>query len=156
MTGENYELALALAHDDTDLLEDIHDILMEFGISDEAYSKAFARMYYTEKEIGERISYDPSEKEWRRSGHALSDIRLVTELGKTCDLVRAYILASWDNCVFSAWVPKKEVQKAEEKMGAMESLTHAKAIFALASELMPSSASGSTKIDWTAGDDDDC
>lgn len=156
MTGENYELALALAHDDTDLLEDIHDILMEFGISDEAYSKAFARMYYTEKEIGERISYDPSEKEWRRSGHALSDIRLVTELGKTCDLVRAYILASWDNCVFSAWMPKKEVQKAEEKMGAMESLTHAKAIFALASELMPSSASGSTKIDWTAGDDDDC
>lgn len=115
MTGENYELALALAHDDTDLLEDIHDILMEFGISDEAYSKAFARMYYTEKEIGERISYDPSEKEWRRSGHALSDIRLVTELGKTCDLVRAYILASWDNCVFSAWMPKKEVQKAEEK-----------------------------------------
>ena len=156
MTGENYELALALAHDDTDLLEDIHDILMEFGISDEAYSKAFARMYYTEKEIGERISYDPSEKEWRRSGHALSDIRLVTELGKTCDLVRAYILASWDNCVFSAWMPKKEVQKAEENMGAMESLTHAKAIFALASELMPSSASGSTKIDWTAGDDDDC
>ena len=156
MTGENYELALALAHDDTDLLEDIHDILMEFGISDEAYSKAFARMYYTEKEIGERISYDPSEKEWRRSGHALSDIRLVTELGKTCDLVRAYILASWDNCVFSAWMPKKEVQKAEEKMGVMESLTHAKAIFALASELMPSSASGSTKIDWTAGDDDDC
>ena len=156
MTGDNYELALALAHDDTDLLEDIHDILMEFGISDEAYSKAFARMYYTEKEIGERISYDPSEKEWRRSGHALSDIRLVTELGKTCDLVRAYILASWDNCVFSAWMPKKEVQKAEEKMGAMESLTHAKAIFALASELMPSSASGSTKIDWTAGDDDDC
>ena len=156
MTGENYELALALANDDTDLLEDIHDILMEFGISDEAYSKAFARMYYTEKEIGERISYDPSEKEWRRSGHALSDIRLVTELGKTCDLVRAYILASWDNCVFSAWMPKKEVQKAEEKMGAMESLTHAKAIFALASELMPSSASGSTKIDWTAGDDDDC
>ena len=156
MTGENYELALALAHDDTDLLEDIHDILMEFGISDEAYSKAFARMYYTEKEIGERISYDPSEKEWRRYGHALSDIRLVTELGKTCDLVRAYILASWDNCVFSAWMPKKEVQKAEEKMGAMESLTHAKAIFALASELMPSSASGSTKIDWTAGDDDDC
>ena len=156
MTGENYELALALAHDDTDLLEDIHDILMEFGISDEAYSKAFARMYYTEKEIGERISYDPSEKEWRRSGHALSDIRLVTELGKTCDLIRAYILASWDNCVFSAWMPKKEVQKAEEKMGAMESLTHVKAIFALASELMPSSASGSTKIDWTAGDDDDC
>lgn len=156
MTGENYELALALAHNDTDLLKDIHDILMESGICDEAYAKTFARMYYTEKEIGERISYDPSEKEWRRSGHTLSDIRLVTELGKACDLIRAYILASWDNCVFSAWVSRKEVQKADEKMAAMESLTHAKAIFALASELMPSSASGSAKIDWTTGDDEDC
>ena len=155
MTGENYALALTLAHNDTDLLEDIHDILMESSISDEAYAKAFARMYYTEKEIGERISYDPAEKEWRRAGHALSDVRLVTELGKTCDLIRAYAMASWDNCVFSAWVPKKEVQKAEEKMGAMESLTHVKAIFALAADLMPSSATSSTRINWTAGDDDD-
>ena len=109
-------------------------------------------MCYTEKEAAERISYDPSEKEWRRAGHALSDIRLVTELGKTCDLIHAYALASWDNCVFSAWVSKKEVQKAEEKMAAMESLTHAKGIFALASELMPSSVSGSSKIDWATED----
>lgn len=155
MTGENYELALALAQNDKDLLEDIHEILMGSGISEEAYAKAFARMYYTEKESGERISYDPSEKEWRRDGHTLSDIRLVTELGKTCDLIHAYALASWDNCVFSAWLSKKEVQKAEEKMSTMESLTHAKAIFSLASELMPSSMSGSTRIDWATGDEED-
>ena len=155
MVGENYELSLALAQNDKDLLEDIHSILIEAGISEEAYAKVFARMYYTEKETAERISYDPSEKEWRRAGHALSDIRLVTELGKACDLIHAYTLASWDNCVFSAWASKKEVQKAEEKMSAMESLTHAKAIFALASELMPSSVSGSPRINWTAEDEED-
>ena len=38
MTGENYELALALAKNDKDLLEDIHEILMESGVSDEAVS----------------------------------------------------------------------------------------------------------------------
>lgn len=38
MTGENYELALALAKNDKDLLEDIHEILMESGVSDEAYA----------------------------------------------------------------------------------------------------------------------
>ena len=155
MTGENYELALALAQNDSDLLEDIHDILMEAGLTEEAYAITFARMYYTGKQAAERISYDPSVKEWRRAGHALSDIRLVTELGKTCDLIHAYALASWDNCVFSAWVSKKEVQKAEEKMAAMESLTHAKGIFALATELMPSSVSGSSKIDWATEDEDD-
>ena len=52
MTGENYELALALAKNDKDLLEDIHEILMESGVSDEAYAKVFARMYYAEKESG--------------------------------------------------------------------------------------------------------
>ena len=142
MTGENYALALALAKNDKDLLEDIHEILMESGISDETYAKVFARMYYAEKESGERISYDPAEKEWRRSGHTLSDIRIVTEL------------ASWDNCVFSAWVSKKEVQKAEEKMSAMESLTHAKTIFSLASELMPSSACSSSRVDWTTDEEE--
>ena len=40
-------------------------------------------------------------------------------------------------------------------MAAMESLTHAKGIFALASELMPSSVSGSSKIDWATEDEDD-
>ena len=45
MTGENYALALALAKNDKDLLEDIHEILMESGISDETYAKVFARMY---------------------------------------------------------------------------------------------------------------
>ena len=155
MTGENYELALALACGDADLLEDVHDIVMEAGISDEAYARVFARMYYTGREEGERISYDAPEKEWRRAGHVLSDIRLVTELGKACDLLRAYVLASWDNCVFSAWVPAKEVQKAQEKMSSMESLTHAKTIFALASELMPADNPGSAKIDWTAEDEDD-
>lgn len=40
-------------------------------------------------------------------------------------------------------------------MSAMESLTHAKAIFALASELMPSSVSGSPRINWTAEDEED-
>ena len=80
MTGENYELALALAQNDSDLLEDIHDILMEAGLTEEAYAKSFARMYYTEKEAAERISYDPSEKEWRRAGHALSDIRQIDKM----------------------------------------------------------------------------
>lgn len=154
MTGENYALALALAKNDKDLLEDIHEILMESGISDETYAKVFARMYYAEKESGERISYDPAEKEWRRSGHTLSDIRIVTELGRTCDLIHAYAMASWDNCVFSAWVSKKEVQKAEEKMSAMESLTHAKTIFSLASELMPSIACSSSRVDWTTDEEE--
>ena len=99
-------------------------------------------------------SGSPTTRPRRRSGHTLSDIRIVTELGRTCDLIHAYAMASWDNCVFSAWVSKKEVQKAEEKMSAMESLTHAKTIFSLASELMPSSACSSSRVDWTTDEEE--
>ena len=37
MTGDSYELALSLAHNDMDLLEDVHETIMENGISDDTY-----------------------------------------------------------------------------------------------------------------------
>lgn len=150
MTGESYELALTLAHNDIDLLEDVHETIMGTGISDETYAKIFSLMYGGDDDL---IRYFPSEKVWRRNGQQLSDMKVFTALDKTCELIRAYVLASWENCVFSAWVPRKEVQKAEEKMDTQESIAHAKAILSLAAETMASESSGSPKIDWAADED---
>jgi len=154
MTGESYELALSLARDDMDLLEDIHEAIMKDGISDNTYAKVFTLMYHTYSTEEEHISYAATEKEWKRGGRTLSDMKLFTALNQSCELVRAYTLASWENCVFSAWVSKKEVQKTEEKMDSMESMVHAKAILDLASELMSSETPSSTKIDWAEEDED--
>ena len=154
MTGDTYELALSLAHDDVDLLEDLHEAIMANGISDETYAKAFALMYGRNRAEEAGMVFSKTEKVWKRGGRTLSDMKLFTALNKACELVRAYTLASWENCVFSAWVPKKEVQKAEEKMDAQESIAHAKAILALAADMMEGECPGSPKIDWEAEEEE--
>ena len=154
MTGDSYELALSLVHNDMDLLEDVHETIMENGISDDTYAKVFSLMFNSNRSDENRITFSSVEKEWKKNDRTLSDIKLFTALNQSCELVRAYVLASWENCVFSAWVSKKEVQKAEERMDSMESMAHAKTILALAAEMMSSEALGSTKIDWAAEDDD--
>lgn len=154
MTGDTYELALSLAHDDIDLLEDLHEAIMTNGISDETYAKAFALMYGGNSEGESDIVFSKTEKVWKRDGHTLSDMKLFTALNRACELVRSYTLASWENCVFSAWVPKREVQKAEEKMDAQESIARAKAILALAAEMMEGECPGSPKIDWETEDEE--
>jgi len=151
--GESYELALSLADNNTDLLEELHDIITDNGITEETYARAFALLHYKDKDGDERISYAEAEQEWKRSGHVLSDVKLFTALNQSCELVRNYILASWENCVFSTWVSRKEVQKAEAKMDTMESLTHAKAIITLASAYMPSTDQD-IRIDWTTEDEE--
>ena len=110
-------------------------------------------MYDSGRVCEEHISYAPAEKVWKRNGHTLSDMKLFTALNKACELVRAYTLASWENCVFSVWVSKREVQKAEDKMDTQESIDRAKAILALAAARMTSESPGSSKINWEDEED---
>jgi len=151
MNGPYYEQALALADDDPDLLDCVHEILMKDGITDAAYAQAFARMFYTDRAEDERISCSTIEKIWKKGGQVLSDIKLFAALSQCCDLIRTYVLASWENCVLSAWASKKEVVKTEKDMDAMETLSHAKNIIAAAAPLMPNDVQDS-KVDWSAED----
>lgn len=139
MTGEYYDRALALAEDDPDLIDSIHEILRKEGISEEAYAQAFALVFYKDKADDEtsRISCSEAEKVWKRGGKPLSDVKLFSALNQCCDLVHNYVLASWENCVLSAWASKREIQKSEKDMEALESLAHAKNILALAASRMP-------------------
>lgn len=154
MTGEYYDRALALADDDPDLLDSIHEILRKEGISEEAYAQIFALVFYKDKAGDEalRISCSETDKVWKRGGKALSDVKLFSALNQCCDLIHDYVLASWENCVLSAWASKREIQKSEKDMEALESLAHAKNILTLAAPRMPDDNRDS-RIDFASGEE---
>ena len=152
MKGEAYDLALSLANNNPDLLTELHEIIMENGLTEETCARAFALLCYKDRGSETRISYADAEQEWKRNGRALSDVKLFGALNQCCEFIRAYIIASWENCVFSVWMSIKEVQKAETKMDGMESMSHAKSIITLASAYMPSTEQD-MRIDWTDSDE---
>lgn len=154
MKGETYDLALSLANNNPDLLTELHEIIMENGLTEETYARAFALLCYKDKDPEARISYADAEQEWKRNGRTLSDVKLFAALNQCCEFVRAYIIANWENCVFSVWMSRKEVQKAESKMDGMESMVHAKSIITLASTYMPSTEQD-MRIDWTDAEEGD-
>lgn len=148
MTGEFYERALELVDDDPDTLDSVHSILMKEGLSETAYAQIFALIFFQAKEDDEKISCSSVEKVWKRGKLTLSDMKLFSALNQCCNIIRCYVLASWENCVFSAWASKREVTKAEKDMEAMESLAHAKNILAAAAPLMPNNDC-ENRISWT-------
>lgn len=151
MTIPEYDKALALADDDPDTLDAVHLILKETGLTEATYAHVFELLFYKSLPEDERITYSEVEKVWKRGDEPISDIKLFAVLNQCFDLVRAYALYSWENCVFSAWVSKKEVTKAEKEISTMESLPHAKSILLLAAPLMPDKIPKS-KIKWTEDD----
>ena len=150
--GEYYERALALADGDPAILDDVHDILMESKITEKSYAKVFALLFYKSRDEESRITYSELEKYWREGKKTLSDVKLFGTLNQCCDLIRYYALSSWESCVFSAWLPAKEVQKTEKAMDTMESMDHAKAILEMAASLMINNECN-TQIDWSEGEE---
>lgn len=148
MSGEYYERALALVDDDPDTLDSVHSILMKEGLSEAAYAQIFALVFFNAKDDSEKVSCSTVEKVWKRGKQTLSDMKLFSALSQCSDIIRCYVLASWGNCVFSAWASKREVTKAEKDMDAMESLAHAKNILAAAAPLMPNNDC-ENRINWT-------
>lgn len=154
MKGPYYERSLALANDDPDILDRVHEILMKDGLSESSYAQVFALLFYDGRNPDERISCSSVEKIWKRGDHTLSDVKLFSALNQCCDLIHAYVLYSWEQCVLSAWAPRKEVIKAETEMDSMEALAHARNIIGMAAALMPGQACD-TRISWnTSGGDE--
>lgn len=150
MKGPYYERSLALANDDPDILDRVHEILIKDGLSENSYAQVFALLFYDSRSPDERISCSSVEKIWKRGDHTLSDVKLFSALNQCCDLIHTYVLYSWEQCVFSAWAPRKEVVKAESEMDAMEALNHARNIIGMAATLMPCQACD-TRISWGTG-----
>ena len=144
----NKEILMDLVHNNEAIIPLIHDCLAEKGLTDAGYAAIFRLVYYSmapSKE--ETVSFSKATKEWKVGDRTLSDIKLFCYLNNVCDIVRHYILSSWEACILSAWQPEsKELMNAENQMGVMESLSHVRAMLKICAEAMPYSSDGA--MDW--------
>ena len=154
MTGNAYDKALALADNDPDILDEVHEILLQNGLSETAYAQIFMLLFYKTRSDDDRISCSSIQKLWKCGQQPLSDVKLFASLSQCCDLIRNYVLASWENCVLSAWTSKRELTKSMQTMTMLESLDHAKNIISAASKLMPSDECA-PEINWTDEDSEE-
>ena len=153
MQSTNKEQLMELLHGRKEIIPLIHDILAEHNISDVAYAQVFALLFSTmATNEDEEVAYCKATKDWRLGKKPLSDVKLFCLMSKVCDVVRCYVLSSWEECIFSAWVTSKDVAKAEQEMNLLESLSHVRAILKLAAEQMPYSGNGT--ISWNLSDSD--
>lgn len=130
-----------------DLIPQIHDALAEHHISDASYADVFRILYCTiDRDPSQELSYSPATKEWQMGKRVLSDVRLFGLLAKVCDVIRLYVRASWEECIFSAWLDDTEIVKAEREMQTMESLSHARAILKAVADAVSYTNDG--KMDW--------
>lgn len=130
-----------------DLIPQIHDALAEHHISDASYADVFRILYCTiDRDPGQELSYSPAAKEWQMGKRVMSDVRLFGLLAKVCDVIHLYVRASWEECIFSAWLDDTEIVKAEREMQTMESLSHARAILNAAANAVSYTNDG--KMDW--------
>ena len=148
----NKEQLLDLIGNRTDMLPIIRDILAAERLTPKSYAQVFRLIYSTMAMTpDEQISFSKGAKEWRIGRRKLTDVKLFSRLGTVCDIIRYYVLASWDECIFSAWVASNiEVTKAEADMDKMESSSSLREIIKQAAEMMVYSTDGT--IDWSAGD----
>lgn len=131
----------------------IKNILAENGISDRAYAQIFQLMFYDYADGQENeVSYCKSTKEWRIGKKPLSDLRLFCLLSKVHEIVRTFVLSSWDDCIFSSWVGElPALEKARSDMMIMENLTHLRGILKAAVDNMEYKADG--RVDWDSETD---
>lgn len=155
MAKTNHERLLDLLHDREEFIPLIHDSLAEHHISDDSYAQIFRLIHFSMADSPENeVAFCKGTKEWRRGKRPLSDAKLFVLLNQVCDIVRYYVLSSWDECIFSAWTSdSKEVLKVEREMETMEGLAQLRAILKGAAEMMVYNSDGA--IDWStaAGDD---
>lgn len=150
----NKEHLLELIQNRTELIPFIHDILAEHHLSDTSYASIF-RLAFSSMAVSpeEEVAYCKGTKEWKIGKKSLSDVKLFCLLSQVCDIVRYYVLSSWDECIFSAWTSDKEVVKAEQEMNALESLSHLRGILKIASETMVYNSDGT--LEWGPGEGDE-
>lgn len=146
-----YNKALSRADDDPDLLDSVHKILKERGLTEEAYAEVFELLFSTAKPEKERLVYHAAEQVWMRGNRAMSDMKLFAAINQCCELIYAYVFYSWHSSIFAGWLPRKELTKAEDAMTEMESLAHSKNILSLAAAKM--AATDTEKIDWSGKED---
>ena len=150
----NKEHLMELVNHRAETLPVIRDILAETAISDNSYAQIFQLMFSTLADGEDNIiSYCESTKEWRIGQKPLSDLKLFVLLGKVHEIVRSYVLASWDECIFSTWVETSPmVDKIKSEMLMMENIAHLKAILKAASKNMEYSNPDGT-ISWATDTD---
>ena len=70
------------------------------------------------------VTYRSEIEKWLIGEKLLSDAKLFSFLNKVCDIVRYYVLWSWDSCIFSTWntTMYQEVVKTEKEMDIIESV----------------------------------
>ena len=140
---------LALADNDHEIIPVTHEAIVLHGLTVEAYAAVFKHLCTNQPEP---LCWMPSGKTWRRGGKAQTDMAVLQELATTCKIVREYVLLSWESCVFSSWLPARELQRAERAMDAMESLDKLREILDLAAaEMRPANQGGKKdegNIDW--------
>lgn len=143
----NREKLMKLLDGRLELLPLIHDVLAEHHLSETAYAHVFELVNYsTVTDPSDVVAYFAPTKEWRLGKRVISDIKLFGLLDKACDIIRLYVRASWEDCIFSAWVSDAELAKAETTMTSMENMSHIRNILAVAAKSMVFNTDGT--IDW--------
>lgn len=147
---------LALADNDPEITSVVHEAIVVHGLTVEAYATVFKHICANQPEP---LCWMPTGKTWRRGGKAQTDMAVLQELATACKIIREYVLLSWENCVFSSWLPARELQRAERAMDAMESLDKLREILDLAAADMRPTNQGGKKdegnIDWEPPSDTD-
>lgn len=152
--SSNKEKLMDLLNDRAELLPLIHDVLAEHHITEASYAHIFRVLYSTMADDSDEVAYCSVTKEWKCGKKTLSDIKVFNLLGQVCDIVRYYVRMSWDECIFSAWLPDQELMKVEQSMTSMEGLSHVRGILKIAAANMVYSSDGT--MDWTANGAGEC
>lgn len=162
------DVILELANSDTEIFGIMHQAIMANGIDVKAYAAVFQYLCGDMRPSNERLSYLAGSKVWKQGNKQLTDMAVLQELSIVTRMMREYVLLSWESCIFSAWLPARELQQAEKAMDAMESIDKLKEILDVAASNMVSAKNmannkllPSTKekeadgVEWEAPDDDD-
>jgi len=148
----NKDVLLDLLQQRQELLPLIHDILAEDAISETSYANVFSLVFFAEAQCDDKeVAYCKGAEEWRQGKIALTDAKLFSLLAQVCDIIRYYVLASWDDCILSAWGNSKEILRVEKEMTEMESLAHLNNILKIASTSMVYTSDG--VMAWDNEDD---
>lgn len=132
---------LELADDYDGIFTVAHDAIVTHGVSAQAYADIFKYLSCDCRRSGTQLIYVPAKKSWRCGTKPVTDINVLQALSQVCEIVREYLLLSWEECVFSAWLPNRELQAVEEAMDSMESFDKLKEILDLAAPNMKIKAS---------------
>lgn len=151
----NKEQLMELLENRTDIIPILRDILAAERLTPKSYAQVFRLLYSTMATAPEEtIAFSKGTNEWRVGRKKLTDVMFFCKLGVVCNVIRYYVLASWDECIFSAWISADaEVAKAEADMEKMESSSSLREIIKYAKEMMVYSSDGT--INWGAGDTED-